>query len=559
MAGQRSNEVSVSDRLFRAPKPDLAKINARLAMLPPRLSATIQHAGGALAAGDLRTAQSLLAHALPVAPTQPDILRLYGLLLAYLGNLPAAYANFEAALRAAPDDAMGYWQFAQVCEQAGDVANAWRLRERAVQILPESPMAWADLGEHLARHKQPDRALAALEQATRLAPDYPPAQLKLGDALVSCGRAEDGASAMRRAIAIEPAFGAAWLNLVDIKTVPLTEAEVNQMRALLSSRSIDESERTAIKFALGRVCEDRGLHEEAFELFFDANIRRKREISPWNIEQFRYRSLRAEEVFAKPVAVAEDLHLGDPLIFIVGMPRSGTTLVEQILASHPEVQSMGELGELAQVLTEESSRLRRHYPDWVPDASPQDWERLGLRYLELTACFRGSRVRFTDKMLNNWQVIGAIRAMLPGARILVCRRNPLENCWSCFKQFFTSGWEFTYDMEQLGIFWKAFDRAAAEWTKRDPGHIREQSYERLTEHPDDEIHALLDFCGLSFDPACLVFHKSRRNVHTLSAAQVRQPMRKHAGIAEAYGATLDPLRVALGIAPLTGPKNTTAA
>lgn len=520
----------------------------------------IEHAGNALAAGDLRTAQSLLVHALQVAPVQPDVLRLYGLLLARLGNLQGAYANFQAALRAAPDDAMGYWQFAQICEQAGDVTNARQLRERAVQILPESPMAWADLGEHLARHQQPDLALEPLERATQLAPDFPPALLKLGDALVSCGRAEEGAAAMRKAIAVEPAFGAAWLNLVDIKTVPLSESEVDQMRTLLSGGSIDESERTAIKFALGKACEDRGFHEEAFALFVDANDRRKREIGPWNIEQFQYRSLHAETVFARAFAVAEDSRLGERLVFIAGMPRSGTTLVEQILASHPDVQGMGELGELAQVLTEESSRLKRHYPDWVPEASPQDWQRLGLRYLELTGRFRGEQhVLFTDKMPNNWQAIGAIRAMLPGARILICRRDPLENCWSCFKQFFTSGWEFTYDIEQLGIFWKAFDRAAKEWTRRDPERIREQGYELLTEHPADEIRSLLDFCGLSFDPACLAFHQSRRNVHTLSAAQVRQPMRRHAGTATAYGAILDPLRLALGMAPFTQSKNIIAS
>jgi len=545
--------VGINDRMFKAPKPDLAKISARLATLSPRLSATIEHAGDALAANDLGVAQALLANALSVAPSQPDVLRLYGLLLAKLGNLPAAYANLEAALRAAPEDAMGYWQFAQVCEEAGDVANAWHLREEAVQVLPGSAMAWADLGEHLARHQQPDLALAPLERATRLAPDYPPALLKLGDALVSCGRAEEGAAAMRKAIAVEPAFGAAWINLVDIKTVPITDDEVDQMRTLVSGRRVDESERTAIKFALGKACEDRGLYEEAFELFVDANFRRKREISPWDMEQFQYRLLRAEEAFAESVEVAEDARLGEHLIFIVGMPRSGTTLVEQILASHPEVQGMGELGELAQVLTEESSRLRRRYPDWVSEARPQDWQRLGLRYLELTARFRGEHARFTDKMLNNWQAIGAIRAMLPGAKILICRRDPLENCWSCFKQFFTRGWEFTYDIEQLGIFWKAFNHAASGWVRRDPGHIREQSYERLTERPEDEIRALLEFCGLSFDPACLAFHQSRRNVHTLSAAQVRQPMRQHAGKAVAYGAMLNPLRGALGMAPPTQP------
>lgn len=548
--------MSVSDRMFRAPRADLAKIRARLAALPSRLSVAIERVGNALAVGDLRVAQSLLANALPVAPAQPDLLRMYGLLLANLGNLPAAYANFEAALRAAPDDAMGYWQFAQVCEQAGDVAGAWRLRERAVQVLPESPMAWADLGEHLARHQQPDLALAPLERATQLAPDFPPALLKLGDALVSCGRAEEGAAAMRKAIEIEPAFGAAWLNLVDIKTVPITDAEINQMRALLDGARIDESERTAIEFALGKACEDRGFYGEAFGLFADANIRRKREASPWNIEQFQYRCLRAQEIFATPIAGAENPRLGEQLIFVVGMPRSGTTLVEQILASHPEVRGMGELGELAQVLTEESSRLRRHYPEWVPETGQQDWQRLGLRYLQLTERFRDGHAYYTDKMPNNWQAIGAIRAMLPGARIVICRRDPLENCWSCFKQFFTSGWEFTYDIEQLGIFWKAFDRAAQEWIGRDPEHVREQGYEILTEHPADEIRSLLSFCGLPFDPACLAFHQSSRPIHTLSAAQVRQPMRRHSGTAARYGAILDPLRLALGMAPLVLPKST---
>lgn len=547
--------MSISDRMFIAPRPDHAKIRARLATLPPRLSATIEHAGNALAAGDLRLAQSLLGNALSVAPTQADVLRLYGLLLANLGNLPAAYANFEAALRAAPDDALGYWQFAQACEQAGDAANAWRLRERAVQVLPESPMAWADLGGHLARHQQPDLALAPLERATRLAPDFPPALLKFGDALVSCGRAEEGAAAMRKAIEIEPAFGAAWLNLVDIKTVPITDTEVDQMRALLNGGSIDESERTAIEFALGKACEDRGLYDEAFGLFVDANSRRKREVSPWSIEQFQYRSLRAEEVFAASFAVAENPRLGEELIFIVGMPRSGTTLVEQILASHPDVRGMGELGELAQVLTEESSRLRRHYPDWVPEASSRDWQRLGLRYLQLTERFRGKHAYYTDKMPNNWQAIGAIRAMLPGARIVICRRDPLENCWSCFKQFFTSGWEFTYDIEQLGIFWEAFDRAATEWAGSNPEQIREQGYETLTENPVDEIRSLLNFCRLPFDPACLAFHRSSRAIHTLSAAQVRQPMRKHSGTAAAYGAILDPLRLALGMTPVGQPKS----
>ena len=542
--------MGVNDRLFEPPAPDLAKINARLQRLPPPLPELIHRAGEALAAGDLHTAQALLGRAIAVAPSEPDVLRLYGLLLARLGNLRASAANFEAAIRLAPDDAMGYWQYAQACEEAGDVAAAWRLREQAVQRLPDSPMAWSDLGEHLSRHQQPDEALGPLQRAVQLAPDYAPAQLKLGDALVSCGRVEEGASAIRKAIATEPAFGAAWLSLVDIKTVPITDGEVEQMRSLLRSASIDEGEHTAIGFALARACEERGRYAEAFELLVDANARRSREVGGWDAARFESQARLMPEVFGTEHAVADDSLLGEQVIFIAGLPRSGTTLVEQILASHPDVRGAGELGELAQVLTEESMQRQRRFPEWVPAVTAQDWRRLGQRYLALTARHRDGHARFTDKMPNNWQALGAIRAMLPGARIVICRRDPLENCWSCFKQYFPRGWEFTYNMDQLATFWKAFDKAASWWATRDPTRAREQGYEVLTENPEREIRALLDFCGLPFDPACLAFHQARRSVHTLSAAQVRQPMRRHADIAAAYGDLLDPLRRALGLAPV---------
>jgi tetratricopeptide (TPR) repeat protein len=541
--------------MFEPPAVDLAKIAARLRALPPPLRAQIQRASDALVAGDLRTAQEALGSAMACAPCQPDVLRLYALLLARIGNFRAAFANFEAALRAAPDDAMVYWQYAQVREESGDVASSLRLREMAVQRLPASPMALADLGGHLARHRQSEPALKYLEGATSLAPDYAPAQLKLGDALVSCGHVEQGAAAMRKAIAAEPTFAAAWLNLVDIKTVPITDEEASTMHALLRRPGMDEGERTAIEFALARVYEERGLYADAHELFVEANARRKREVGPWDAERFLARLRRAEEVFATPRATAEDPRLGEQVIFVAGMPRSGTTLVEQVLASHPEVQGMGEAGELAQVLAEESARRRRHYPDWVPQADVRDWQRLGERYLRLVARFQDGRRRFTDKMPNNWQALGAIRAMLPGARVVICRRDPLENCWSCFKQYFTQGWEFTYDIDQLATFWKAFDRAASLWVERDPDRVREQRYEALVQDPQEQIPALLEFCGVSFDPACLAPHAARRSVHTLSAAQVRTPIRRQAATAAAYGTLLNPLRSALELPMVAQPSD----
>ncbi|MGH8113011.1 MAG: sulfotransferase [Rhodanobacteraceae bacterium] len=537
----------MSDRLFAPPALDAAKVEARQSALPPRLQALIQRASDLLVGTDPMLAQPVLAEALAVAPEQPDVLRLYGLLLAQIGNLAAASANFEAALRAAPDDAMGYWQYARMRAEAGAIDAALELRHRAVVRIPGSPLAWADLGEHLYSHRSIESALPPLERAAELAPDYAPGLFKLGNAYVACGRTADGVAMIRRALAREPAFGAAWMGLVDVKTVPVTESEVTQMRDLLSDGSrIDSSERTAIEFALAMVNERTGRYREAWEHLVHANARRKRELPSWSVEDFRAQERKTEQAFAAETTHASDQGLGSEVIFVLGMPRSGTTLVEQVLAAHPRVQGAGELAALPQALTEESAARQRRYPDWVPEAGPADWQRMGQRYLELTASFRKERPYSTDKLPGNWRALGAIRAMLPGAHIIISRRDPLENCWSCFKQYFPHGWQFTCDIDELAAFWKAFDRAATHWAARDPAYVREQGYEAITESPETEIRGLLDFCGLPFDDACLHAHLSRRSIHTLSAAQVREPIHRHRSIAMEYGELLDPLRKALG-------------
>lgn len=551
---RRGADVDSDLRAFDPPAADGAVISARIARLPERLRALVQRAGDALESGDARAAQRALASALAVAPGQADVLRLHALLQAQVGNFQAAVANFQASLRAAPDDALGYWQFARACEDADDIGAATRLREQAVRQLPASPLAWSDLGDQLARQQRPEQALPALLRATQLAPDYAPAQMKLGEVLLTLGRIDEAAAALRRAIAAEPAFGAAWLGLADIRTIPVTGDEMARMAALLHGRAIHADDRTAIGFALGKVYEDHGRYAEAFEVLVEANARRRREVGAWNATEFLARIQLIQAVFAAPHARADDATLGSQVVFIAGLPRSGTTLVEQILASHSQVQGAGELGTLAQVLAEESAHRQRRYPEWVPDAGVADWLRLGRRYLALTGQYRGSCPRFTDKLPNNWQAIGAIRAMLPGAHIVLCRRDPLENCWSCFKQVFPSGWECTYDLRDLGVFWRAFDQTAAWWGAREPGHVREQDHAALVDKPEAEIRDLLAFCDLPFEPACLAFHQTRRSVHTLSASQVRQPLQRRAHVAAAYGTLLDPLRSALGLQPGSGVK-----
>lgn len=540
--------MTTGERLFAPPDADADRVGARQRALSPRVRSLLQGAADHLAGADPAAAQPALAEALAAAPGQPDVLRLYALLLERMGNHPAAVSNFEAALQAAPDDAVTCAQYARACEDAHDLDRAFALRQRAVGCLPDSPLAWLDLGMHIFKHVDVSSSLAPLERAVQLAPEYAPGWLKLGSACIASGRTTEGATMVRRAIAREPGFGAAWIGLVDIKTVPVTDAEMTEMRSLLAARTgIAETDRTAIEFALGQACERAGLQREAWAHLVHANARRKRELPPWSAGHFRELERHARDAFAGGVRHARETTLGSDVVFIAGPARSGTTLVEQVLAAHPRVQGGDELPTVTQIITEASAARGRQYPAWVPDASADEWQRLGERYLDLTANFRAGRQWSTDKLPNNWRAIGVIRAMLPGAHIVLCRRDPVENCWSCFKQYFLEGWEFTYDIEHLALFWRAFDRAATEWVRRAPASIRAQSYEALTEDPEREIRALLDFLGLPFDAACLHAHAAQRSVRTLSAAQVREPIHRHRSAAAPFGELLDPLRRALGL------------
>jgi tetratricopeptide (TPR) repeat protein len=542
--------VGLGDRLFEPPAVDAAKVEGRLLRLAPQLRQLIQRAGDALAANDTSGAQQTLSLALAMEPGQPDVLRLYGLLLAQLGNYDAALANFQTALNAAPDDAVTSWQYARACEDAGKLEVAFALRRRAIEHLPHSPLAWMDLGEHLYAYTRAEAAIAPLERAAELAPRFAPGLLKLGNVYLACGRVAEGARLIRQATEAEPAFVPAWVALVDIKTLQLTPAEMDRMRMLLDHPSpLLPGERVALEYALALVCERQGNYEESWRRSLQANTLRKHELPPWDSERFRLQERQTGEMFKRVHALAADQQLGREVVFIVGMPRSGTTLVEQILASHPDVEGAGELAAVPNVLTEESTRRQRRFPEWVPHADARDWQRLGERYMELTRDFRRRRPWSTDKLPGNWRVLGAIRSMLPGAHIIICRRDPLENCWSCFKQYFPDGWEYTNDLEHLGLFWRAFDSTAMEWAERAPAHVRQQSYEALTESPEVEIRAMLEFCSLPFDSACMHSHQSRRSVRTLSAAQVREPVHQHRSIAVCYKDLLDPLRAELGLSP----------
>lgn len=543
--------MGVDDRFFAPPAADADKVEVRLARLAPAVQLALARSSEALQANDLAMARSALGTALAAAPKDPDVLRMQGVLLAQAGEHAAANSHFDAALQGVPDDAVTFWQYAHAREAHGEVATAFDLRRRAIEQAPQSPLAWADLGEHLFAYASASAALVPLERAVELAPRFEPALLKLGHAYTSVGRIDDGARCFRAALEVNPAFVPAWVALVDIKTVKPTAAEIQRMRELLRTDSaLLAGEKIALEYALALACEAAGLYPEAWERAAHANALRKRELPDWNRVQFSRQEQRSADAFSRPHPAATDSGLGHGIVFVVGMLRSGTTLVEQVLASHPKVKGAGELAAIPNVLTEESERRQRQYPEWVADATAADWQRLGERYLSLTNGLRAGHAFMTDKLPGNWRALGAIRAMLPGARIVVCRRDPLENCWSCFKQYFLHGSAYTNDLSDLALYWNAFDRAANYWASTSPEWVYAQGYEALTANPEPEIRALLDFCGLEFDARCLHPQALQRSVHTLSAAQVRQPIHPSRRIADAYGALLDPLRRALGLSPV---------
>jgi hypothetical protein len=271
-----------------------------------------------------------------------------------------------------------------------------------------------------------------------------------------------------------------------------------------------------------------------------------RKLQPWDAAAFARGLDAVLAAFATvPAATSER---GHGTIFIVSLPRSGSTLTEQVLAKHSQVEASGELHDLPQVLAEESRQRGRHSPEWAAWMTDDNWRRLGERYLERTARWRKRKPFFTDKLPGNWMHIGAIRAMLPGAKVVVCRRDPLETCFSCYRQYMTAdGQGWTHRFEDLGAYWDAFDRTVQQRQARYPGFVYMQNYESLLGETESSVRSLLAFCGLPFEEACLAFGTGSREVRSPSAVQVRGSLRRDTARAPRYGTLLDPLRNALGI------------
>jgi tetratricopeptide (TPR) repeat protein len=515
--------------------------------LPPNLTDIASAVARALDDGRLDAAMTGMSTLLARCPGHPEIQRLHAGILGMQGRHLEAIAFMEAALAQRPGNPTYLNTLATLFGQAGDYDGAIATLREACAMQPTMALAWYNLGVMLTRSVRNDEAEDALRVAIARDPHATDARALLADLLRMRGQPAAAASEYRRVLDDQPWAGMAWWGLADLKTTRMDASDITLMQAALRDPRASDDDLIAMGFALARALDDQERPAESLQAIAQANaIARSRR--PWNAGAYSAAIDALAAAFDPPPAGADDPTLGQEVIFIVGLPRSGSTLAEQILASHPHVEGTGELPDLPQVLAEESRRRGQPFPRWVAHMQPADWTRLGRRYLERTARWRTRRPRFTDKLPSNWIYAEAIRSMLPAARIVGCRRDALETCFSCYRQRLDNN-EYTRDFNDLASFWRDCDRSLRRLVRCHPGAVMVHDYEALLADPDARIRALLAFCGLPFDEACLHFHETARDVRSPSADQVRQPLRRDTAHSERYGALLDPLRAALGLAP----------
>jgi tetratricopeptide (TPR) repeat protein len=515
--------------------------------LSPSASRRLIAAAQAITMGRAADAEQRLRNLLSVYPNHPEVLRMYAGLLSLYGDSTGAKTAMERAIALRPNDAAYWSSLGSTLIESALYDEAISALRRACELDPNYTTAWYNLGLALIRCMRADEAEVALRRAMSLDPEVAAnARAILGDMFRAEGRMDEAVAEYRAILAMQPNSGSAWWGLADIKTQRFADDDLVHLRKVMQQPGTSEDDLAAMSFALAKALDDRGLYAESLAALAQANARmRARKV--WDAVAHSAYIDSILQALAPPAADAAET-LGKEVVFITSMPRSGSTLVEQVLASHSQVDGGGELSDLPSVLMQESTRTGQPFPQFLKALTPDDWQRMGRLYLERTAHLRRERSHFTDKMPSNWMFIGVIRAMLPGARIIVVRRDPLETCLSCYRQRLANS-EYTRTFTDLAAAWRDFDRAAKYWLQLHPGHVYESVYEELVADPGARIRALLEFCGLPFEQACLEFHKTERKVHTPSATQVREPLRRDTARAHRYGALLDPLRAELGLPP----------
>jgi len=519
----------------------------------------LMEAAAALVANALPQAEARLRTHLAKHPTDVAALRMLAEVAARLRRYPDAQQLLEQCLTLAPSFDAARHNYALLLNRQGQPAAALPHVERLLAKVPRDPgyrnlkaAVLANLGDYAL-------AIEVYEGVLKESPRQPKIWTSYGHALRTAGRSTEAVTAYRRALAMEPTLGEAYWSLANLKTFQFSEADVHAMQEVLARTTLGDDDRLHFEFALGKALEDRARYPESFAHYASGNETHRRS-HPYSASETTAYVHNCKAVFTKAFVAAREgagTDAADP-IFILGLPRAGSTLLEQVLASHSLIEGTMELPHIPQLVREIAGRQTRHeqLPQAIAKLTPQELCALGERYLEGTRVLRKTAAPFfIDKMPNNCWYVGLIHLILPNARIIDARRHPLGCCFSCFKQLFARGQNFTYSLEDLGRYYRDYVELMAHFDAVLPGRIHRVHYESTIEDTESEVRRLLAYCGLPFEEGCLRFYENERAVRTASSEQVRQPIfREGLEHWRHYEPWLAPLRDALGEVLLAYPR-----
>ena len=477
-------------------------------------------------------------------------------LLARIGMAREVYddaqALLEGVLELAPDYAAARLDYAQTLLQRHRFAEAREQTRQLLQADPTHPAYQEAAATAAVGLGDQETAIGLYRQLLAGRPASPDVRLWLGHALKTVGRYGEAVEAYRAAAALRPDFGDAYWSLANLKTYRFEPAEMAAMREAEAAAGTAVVDRYHLDFALGKALEDQGDFEESWRYYEAGNALKRAE------SRYRPEILETNTRLQKAVCTTSVFERrrgwGEPSpdpIFVVGLPRSGSTLIEQILASHSQVDGTQELPDVQAIVLDLQGRDpdldHPRYPGTLLDLTADDAAALGRRYLEGAAAHRRGAPRFVDKMPNNFRHVGLIHLMLPNARIIDARREPMACCFSNLKQLFAQGQEFAYSAQDIARYYRTYVELMAHWDEVMPGRVLRVQHEAVINDLQTQVRRILDHCALPFEPACLDFHATRRSVRTPSSEQVRRPIfREGLDQWRNYEPWLGALRAALG-------------
>ena len=477
--------------------------------------------------GEPNKAEDIYRDILKQDPDHVEAIRLLAAVAVKHKKFREAEVFLQRAVSLTPDYARVWMDLSNVQRELDEYGAAMMSTERLLELTPRVAESHIAMAAIQAKAGLDQESIQSYQKALKITPSHPAAFSGMAHQFKTIGRNEDAIATHRQNIAANPGNADAYWNLANMKTFRFEDGEVSAMKTLLERDDLDDLSRVQLCNSLGLEFEGRKNYDQAFEYFQRCcELRRESEnYDPVNTETTTdslVETFNQEFIAKKQGNGVSDV---SPR-FVIGLPRSGSTLIEQILASHSQVEGTHELSDLPLVVRTAAQNISRRgrFPEVFKDLGVQGWSRIGNQYLERTQKYRTDANRFIDKNPNNFIYVGLLHLILPNAKIINARRHPMDSCFGSYKQLFASGQPFSYDLEELGEYYIQYQRLMDHWHAVLPGEVLDVDYEDVVADLESQVSRLLDYCELPMEDACLNFHETERAIKTASSEQVRQPI-----------------------------------